>query len=534
MNPLSRVFVLALCPFPSLGWAQDTWDLIGPYGGWINELARDAQGRILATTSFGGIYRSSDDAASWQQIYTGTLIFDPVCVTTNAAGHVFVGSEGIAGAGFLRSTDDGATWQVVSNALSMRRVKDLLVAPNQNIFACTSSNSVYRSTDGGNTFTQLSGLPSSPSVVEATPSGDLFVGAEFATGNLFRSTDAGASWQQTDTGIESDVLDIHAAGSTLYAVDNNGVYRSTDNGASWTNLNAPAAFGYGNVTVASNGDIFVSRYGGILEGGRVYRSTDGGASWMQDSGLPGHAVDGLLSTPGGPILIAGKGPGVYRHPGGAAMSSGTEWEQKAAGMVNTWVVDIADDPASGYLYVATRHIRVLRSSDGGASWENASNGIQVYEQMNRVAVSTDGTLFASTSYNGISRSTDQGANWVSVYSVGATALACNAQGQVFAGYGSRVYRSTNNGTTWTNAILSTVSNIADLAFDGTTVYAACGTPSGFDELIARANSLFGRSVASGCGPSPIPTPFQAFEIETARRGSVALAACLRERMVLPS
>ena len=488
MHPRTSIFVAALCVFPSLGSAGDTWDLIGPYGGWINDLHRDGSGRILAATAFGGIYRSSDDAESWQQIYDGDFNIDPRSVTTNASGHIFVGADGFEGNGFLRSTDDGATWQVLSNALSSRLVIDLLVAPDQSIYACTSQG-LFRSTNGGTTFTQVPGLPSFTSRIEADADGDLFLGVQFTTANLFRSIDDGATWQQSDIGIGFDVLDIHASGSGLYAVGGNAVYRSTNDGTSWTSVNAPPEFSYTSVTVATNGDICASFYGGTELGGRIYRTTNGGASWAQDSGLSGHAVDRLLSTPEGSLFVGSKGPGVYRYSSNGTADGGDwqqklagdggGWEQKVAGMCNTWIVDIADDPITGMLYVATQHTLLLRSSDGGASWQNASKGISVHETPTGLAVNSEGSVYLST-YQGVYKSTDQGDDWTSVLeSTTVTAINCNAQDDVFAGSGDRMYRSTDGGSNWTVASLMSVQNIADIAFDVATVYAACGTPGGF-------------------------------------------------------
>jgi hypothetical protein len=61
-----------------------------------------------------------------------------------------------------------------------------------------------------------------------------------------------------------------------------------------------------------------------------------------------------------------------------------------------------------------------------------------------------------------------------------TAVACNAQGYVFAGIGSSVRRSTNDGVTWTSSTPSTqIAKIADIAFELDTVYVATGVGSGF-------------------------------------------------------
>jgi photosystem II stability/assembly factor-like uncharacterized protein len=476
MKSLSWILVCGALCLPSPGRAEDTWETVGPYGGWINDLFEDVSGRILAATSFGGIYRSSDDGESWQQIFNGDLIFDPRCVATNASGHIFVGSEGIGGVGFLRSTDDGASWQVVNNTLASKMVTDLVVTPAGDLYACTFADGLFRSTNNGTTFTHVASLPALYTTrVEPGSAGHLFVGVQYEQVNLYRSTDNGATWQPGDAGIVYDVVDVHSSGPVVYAADASGVYKSTDSGVTWTNLGAPSGFGYNSVTVASNGDIAASVFANIYDGGIVVRSTDDGATWAEDPGLGGRYVDGLLSTSGGMTFAAGKGPGVHRH----VDESGAPWELKVNGMVNTWITSIVADETGGVIYAGTANALVFRSLDSGLTWQRVDVGIPPFESIYDMGVNTDGTVFASGAYDGIYRSTDQGDTWTSVHFAAATAIACNALGHVFAGHGSRMYRSTNNGIDWTFASLPTVQYIADIAFDENRVYAATGAPGGF-------------------------------------------------------
>jgi hypothetical protein len=117
-------------------------------------------------------------------------------------------------------------------------------------------------------------------------------------------------------------------------------------------------------------------------------------------------------------------------------------------------------------------------------WEQKSSGLVESDIINGIAVNTDGSIFTISASSppfggGISRSTDQGNSWTNFYFASGTAIACNSQGHVFAGSYSTVYRSTDNGDTWTFVDVSPVQNIADIAFDGNTVYLATGTPFGF-------------------------------------------------------
>ncbi|MFN0150055.1 MAG: FlgD immunoglobulin-like domain containing protein [bacterium] len=442
-------------------------------------MKEDNIGRILVAGLFGGIYRSANNGESWQQIYNGALSFDPRSVAVNSSGHIFVGSEGFNGIGFLRSTDDGASWQIIANALSSKGANNLLVMPSGEIFASTISFGLYRSTDNGATFSAVSNLPSTSTTdIEANSSGVLFVGTQFGTDRMYRSTDNGATWTLANNGLAGDVNDIFISGSgEIYAATSASVYRSSDNGATWTDINPPGA-GHSSV-VLSNSDIYASFYVNVATGGGVARSTDGGATWTQDSGLPIRPVGKLLNTSSGTLFAGGLGYGVYRRIS-TMTALGTDWEWKNNSLANTVVTSIGEDVISGNVYAGTQDALVFRSPDQGLTWESAASGILAHEQINSVAVNTDGTVFASGVYGGTYRSTNQGNSWASVYPVAATTLACNAQGHVFGGSGRRVHRSTNNGASWTVAVLPpVVQNIADIAFDGATVYVATGSPGGF-------------------------------------------------------
>jgi len=470
------LLALAGLALPLPASSDGTWDPVHLCGGWVNDIAEDPDGRLLAAVAFGGIYRSADAGESWQQIYTGDLAFDPRCVATDTTGTIFVGSEGQNGVGFLRSTDQGVTWAVVNNSLASKLVIDLEVAPNAAIWACTYGSGLYQSTDGGTTFSATDALPASyPTFVKSGPAGVLFAGVQFATANLYRSTDEGATWEPSDTGISGDVLDVSdPTGDTMYATDGNAVYKSTDGGGSWTALGgASAGPGYRSVAALPGDLVYASHFAGVIAGGKVYRSADGGDDWEEDPGLSGYPVDRFYISSEPRLYLEGQGPGVLRRDDPAG------WEQKSHGMFNVFISALAADEGAGRVYAGTRHIGVHVSTDAGTTWQRAGSGIPVYEGINALCVNVGGTVFGSGPYGGVYRSTDQGGTWDNVHFVPATAMACNEQGHVFAGYASQVWRSTDGGDSWTPGSLPTVQFVADLAALGNTVFAATGAPGGF-------------------------------------------------------
>src|SRR6266436_4364546 len=73
---------------------------------------------------------------------------DGIALATNPSGHMFVGTQG---GGVFRSTDNGATWIGVSNGMTDTNVRALAINSASDIFAGTFSG-VFRSTDNGDSW----------------------------------------------------------------------------------------------------------------------------------------------------------------------------------------------------------------------------------------------------------------------------------------------------------------------------------------------------------------------------------------------
>src|SRR5258708_18653310 len=110
---------------------------------------------------------------------------------------------GTAGSGVFRSTDDGATWTAVNAGLTSRDVFALLVADSV-LFAGTARNGggIFRSRDNGTTWSAVGvGLPSTDGVAALAVKGAVVFAGTAWLGlstppngrGIFRSTDGGAS-----------------------------------------------------------------------------------------------------------------------------------------------------------------------------------------------------------------------------------------------------------------------------------------------------------------------------------------------------
>ncbi len=138
---------------------------------------------------------------------------------------------------------------------------------------------------------------------------------------------------------------------------------------------------------------------------------------------------------------------------------------------------------SGAIVAGSMDDGVFRSTDGGTNWTPVDSGIPVSLGGWRpvTALAAHGNVFfAGTPESGILRSTDNGASWTAVNSGitrtdGVWALLAGDSG-IFAGVGSRIYRSIDDGEHWTPA-------------GGSYADAGC--------VIANGNSLFLGTPANG-------------------------------------
>lgn len=211
----------------------------------------------------------------------------------------------------------------------------------------------------------------------------------------------------------------------------------------------PAPGPYGGTTVS---DMVLDADGGILAGtqGGVFRLAANSDVWEGDNeGLIVQDVRALLVLPDGTLLGGIFGQGVYKkRPGN------TFWEP--TGLTQQIIVDLAR--ANDGTLFAGAFEKVFRSTDGGENWDELPPlvGENQFITVKAVAVNDD-VLFIATD-RGMFRSSDLGDTWEPLAGPwGAfpnlTAMDVSPSGQVFVGASPQgnlatLYRSPNNGTSW--------------------------------------------------------------------------------------
>jgi photosystem II stability/assembly factor-like uncharacterized protein len=239
---------------------------------------------------------------------------------------------------------------------------------------------------------------------------------------------------------------------TLYLGTSGGeVYVSTDGAKSWQNPRGGIPFpGYvvDNLVLDRKGRLWAACWG-AWGGGVIAVSEDGGRNWTRrDVGLEDFSVRAIAVDPhDADYLLVGGLTGVYRSTDG-----GTSWTQ-ISDQIN--VESLALDPRThDRIYVGTWR-QGTRSDDGGKSWKLINNGMVLDTDMfsitidrynpDKVWVSTCGWVYATP---------NRGENWTRFRDgfnnrrIHDIELDPCDQDSIYAGSVAGLYHSHDGGKTW--------------------------------------------------------------------------------------
>ncbi len=453
---------LALAQTPP--WQQTN----GPEGATVSMIAvNKANGYIYAVVAGAGMMRSTDNGASWVLKNNGLGNVTVQCLVINAGGDIFAGTSS---QGIFRSTDHGESWVQVNTGIATnhRNVRALIVkASNGYIFAGTSALGLYRSSNNGNSWTPLpTGLTGTVAIQAFAvnhASGMIFAGTDNRHG--LRSSDNGNTWTRTDTSsIYNNIraLAVAADGAVVAGADSanstkRAILRSNNDGENWTLVLAPSSSVTWFVLNSSN-QIWAG-----TGGSGVYVSSDNGSNWTpRNDGLRGYGIRVLALNASDHLFAGAHCSGIFR-----STSNGASWEAMNNGLRYTEILSLASNHATGVTIAGSHCGGVYRSADNGANWIWAGlpgASVQALTTLaNGYFLAGTARIFLTETQGDIYRSTDNGVTWARVTPDNDAyfSFAVGPNGEIYAGTGfyrfvfpeirdyGDIYRSTNNGSTWT-------------------------------------------------------------------------------------
>lgn len=276
-------------------------------------------------------------------------------------------------------------------------------------------------------------------------------GYEFREGGLPEGYDC--------TGLASDGVDP----STLYAIVNNVVYKTTDGGLNWTSLGWPTSGYvraiYGNASVA--GEIWAAYYmGSDNSANGMYKSTNYGANWTQKHSfytLPGGYHDTKNVVAHGNRVFAGYGA-ASAYGGGCWVSQdgGESWIMEVYhSYVDQLVTMARKAPLKGATWTSVGHSLhgwsgPAVTADGGDNWTDRDEDIGA-NSLTGIEYSPDGSYMFKCYAGDVWRSTNDGQSWTKVVDSAYAWFTCTDQDNLHcyaAGEGGRIWYSTDGGINW--------------------------------------------------------------------------------------
>ncbi|HEY7065229.1 MAG TPA: sialidase family protein [Chloroflexota bacterium] len=334
-----------------------------------------------------------------------------------APGQLLVGTvEGIA---VLERPAPGAPWAVARHTLAGQHVSALLWEPRGGgLFAGVhgsphGASGLYRSRDGGHTWERLTrGLACDYvySLTAAERDGRTVLYAGMQPVHLYESEDDGDTWRELpalrampgheqwrfpapphDAHVKNVAADPHDPRTLYVSVEQGGLFKSTDGGESWRELDdysRPDDRFYKDVhrvvlRPSNSAELFMAG------GGGVYYSADGGAHWEH---RPSTA---RISYPDALLLLPRDERVMFAAGGGAAPP---DWRERHRA-----------------------ESTVLRTRDGGLTWEAAGGGVIDSLRANIEALSLaawpgGAALFAGTTDGEVYASEDEATTWARIAS----------------------------------------------------------------------------------------------------------------------
>jgi photosystem II stability/assembly factor-like uncharacterized protein len=401
-----------------------TWQQL--YGGFVFALVE--QEGDLYVCSFGGLYRSTDDGVTWTNLIEGLPENERYCTGVFVSGSTIMVNAG----GLRRSTDNGTTWTKDADYVS----RAFLQTPMGVIAELPQG--LCRTTDDGATWTTLGGK--GLNVTSLTSAGSMIY-AGTASQGLFSSADDGVSWTQAPFINASAIpwMMTERAGNVVYAaLRGGGLYTTTDNGESWNIMGSPFMIEITSLVFVD--DVMVA---GMWNEGGIHRSTDGGASWnyvsSTTSGLTNSWIQALRSYDG-KVYAATWGGGIF-----VSDDKGETW--KPFGLAGKRIRSFVKHGDRFYAGVSQDGPYV--SDDNGVTWKAKNTNLPFITPQSFAFLGSD-VFMSSTA--GVHRSSDNAESWdetegdlpeldvMDLAVVGTTILA--------ATYGKGVVRSTDRGQTW--------------------------------------------------------------------------------------
>jgi photosystem II stability/assembly factor-like uncharacterized protein len=464
----------------------DSWSLMMPPGSWYNQILdieiHPVYDSLVYAVGTLTQVKSTDYGDTWTELGFEWLASVAIKVDPLRPDSIYMATQSaIHRLSLFRSEDLGETWYPWHNDLDTSMwAFDFEIDPiNSDIqylcghaFMDLTRICIEKTTDAGAHWFDITPpgliLPSIRSITISPLNHDIIYICTETNGAL-KSPNGGSSWMEINNGHDSkSVLDVTVdslTGHLYLGTMFDGIFKSTDGGDSWQKI-SQNIYDSNCLQISVNIRDPDSVY--VATRNRVHRSLDGAESWEKVE-IPFPQED--ISTNG--ILVDAYDPNyIYASyynirgtcPGGVMRSTdgGTSWQSYSSGLPDSTLCNklaIANF-GGGTRRLFLSGLGLYYSDDLGVSWNRCESGLPTDIFYNHIEISEyDHNLMFTVDWqigsNLLRRSTDGGQNWTSlpgpsgnghIYSIKCD--PSNYNNVLVCNWYEGVFKSTDTGETW--------------------------------------------------------------------------------------
>lgn len=456
-------FLLMLLVYSVHGYSQSGWQWNNPLpqGNDLNEVSILNSSTIIAVGDYGTVIRSTDGGFTWVLAEVNTVRDLRDVDFIGSTGYV-VGDSGV----IVKTTNAGLQWINLYSG-TKKELSGVSFSTSLIGTAVGKNGIVLRTTDGGNHWIEQ------PTFVTPNLNDVDFVNDSlgYITGDsslFMKTTNGGATWLKSWIGnygvqmINSKVIFLDS--DTGWIVSTIGfvsmVLKSTNGGSGWYETVGSAGLYYfydvqfndahHGIAIATNGDP------------RLYITSDGGASWnLRDIGISRFNPRAVALNQSGNAIIVGGDGRIFR-----SSNYGITWEN--ASTYSRGVIRGISFPKNEIGIAIKDSMSIVRTTDDGSTWITTPID---FGQIQFDLPIMFGIHFYDTSYGAICTwnggylfTSNGGDSWIRRNGPNANKILLLDSVQVLAIGPGTVYRSTDEGNTWTAQQLALYSQMRGLHF----------------------------------------------------------------------
>ena len=338
---------------------------------------------FFAAVNDTSVYVSNNNGSQWNAL-SDMPLGAPIHCFGNMGSVLFSGTT----EGVFRSTDDGASWTMVNQNLASPSVNCMATGSGNYLFAASTIGTIYSTVDQGNTWILNKENPPQSDITSLATSGSTLLAA--TTNGLWSNNYILNSPGYLFSLPPGAAGPVAVSSTTLFCGTSSGVHRSSNNGTTWINIGAGIPNGQTVAALAATSSNVYSVFAGTSSyGGLHYASVNSAAfaGWGNTTLPPVNA----LSVNGAKAFV-GTNNGIY-----SSTNNGVNYS-----LFNTNAKVNAILYKNGYVIAGTDS-GVYFSSNNGLAWTKKNNGLMNHLNITSVAA-IDTMFFVGTIDGGIFRS----------------------------------------------------------------------------------------------------------------------------------